>query len=197
MKLEKCSNWMQGARVLNCFINFCCTHQRHSEENVLCLGPDQTCVLADYIIQEAEDSSRRHGTSSNSDSISDVASSSIKARLPLLLNGFHGNKGVVDHLIRYLGESSRETSPSSALYQQLILELYLQVPETIQSLSSISTKLQSQDTSHIPTPVDCLTHRLLSVLADSEPGDISKQRADDANVACRKLAAEHPVLILR
>ncbi|XP_071797108.1 integrator complex subunit 1-like isoform X1 [Asterias amurensis] len=171
--------------------------KRHSEENVLCLGPDQTCVLADYIIQEAEDSSRRHGASSNSDSISDVASASIKARLPLLLNGFHGNKGVVDHLIRYLGESSKETSPSSALYQQLILELYLQVPETIQSLSFISTKLQSQDTSHIPTPVDCLTHRLLSVLADSKPGDISKQRADDANVACRKLAAEHPVLILR
>ena len=91
------------------FYSFCSNDQRHSEENVLCLGPDQTCVLADYIIQEAEDSSRRHGASSNSDSISDVASASIKARLPLLLNGFHGNKGVVDHLIRYLGESSRET----------------------------------------------------------------------------------------
>ena len=54
-------------------------------------------------------------------------------------------------------------SPSFALYQQLLLELYLQVPETIQNVSFISTRLQSQDTSHIPTPVDCLTHRLVSL----------------------------------
>ncbi|XP_022109567.1 integrator complex subunit 1-like isoform X2 [Acanthaster planci] len=172
--------------------------KRHSEEDVLHLSPDQTCALADYIIQEAADSSQGYHAMSDADEgLTEVASITIKARLALLLNGFHSNRGVVEHLIKYLGDCSRETSPSCALYQQLLLELYLQVPETIQNLSFISSKLQSQDTSHIPTPVDCLTHRLLSVLADSKPGDISKQKADDANVACRKLAAEHPVLILR
>ncbi|XP_038064280.1 integrator complex subunit 1-like [Patiria miniata] len=192
--------------------------KRHSEEDVLCLSPDQICALADYIIQEAADSSGQYGAPPSAtpnaspittpsappsaspdadEGLTELASNTIKARLSLLLTSFHGNKGVAEHLIRYLGDCSRETNPSSALYQQLLLELYLQVPETIQNLSFISTKLQSQDTSNIPTPVDCLTHRLLCVLADSKPGDTSKQKADDANVACRKLAAEHPVLILR
>ena len=39
--------------------------------------------------------------------------------------------------------------------------------------------------------------RLLSVLADTGTGADSRQRVDDANVACRKLAAAHPIVMIR
>ena len=45
--------------------------------------------------------------------------------------------------------------------------------------------------------LDCISHRLLTNLGTTGPGKANENRMYDANIACRKLAAEHPLLLLR
>ena len=45
------------------------------------------------------------------------------------------------------------------MYQQLLLELYLQVPESIQSIPGGSITVQPNVSSGVPSSVDGLSHR--------------------------------------
>ncbi|XP_072029946.1 integrator complex subunit 1-like isoform X2 [Amphiura filiformis] len=165
--------------------------KRHSEENILCLTPDQLCAVADYIVNEAESEQQKEVKVEGS-------YATIEARLSLLLNCCHGNTVGLDQLVRYMNKCGSNTeSARSPMYQQLLLELYLQVPESIQSIPGGSLAIQPNVSSNVPSSVDGLSHRLLSVLADCKVGNDNRQRVDDANVACRKLAAAHPVVMIR
>jgi hypothetical protein len=49
-----------------------------------------------------------------------------------------------------------------------------------------------------PSPqLDGLIHRFITLLADTSDSRSSESRVADANMACRKLAVAHPVLLLR
>ncbi|XP_014390760.1 PREDICTED: integrator complex subunit 1, partial [Myotis brandtii] len=45
--------------------------------------------------------------------------------------------------------------------------------------------------------LDVLTHRFITLLADTSDSRASESRVADANMACRKLAVAHPLLLLR
>lgn len=45
--------------------------------------------------------------------------------------------------------------------------------------------------------LDVLVHRLVTLLADTSESKSAESRIFDANLACRKLAVSHPVLLLR
>lgn len=45
--------------------------------------------------------------------------------------------------------------------------------------------------------LDVLVHRLVTLLAEVGDSKSAESRASDANLACRKLAVSHPVLLLR
>ena len=45
--------------------------------------------------------------------------------------------------------------------------------------------------------LDTISHTLLTSLGNSGPNKQSEDRMLDANIACRKMAIEHPLLILR
>ncbi|XP_023378142.1 integrator complex subunit 1 [Pteropus vampyrus] len=45
--------------------------------------------------------------------------------------------------------------------------------------------------------LDVLTHRFITLLADTSDSRASENRVADANMACRKLAVAHPILLLR
>lgn len=45
--------------------------------------------------------------------------------------------------------------------------------------------------------LDVLVHRLVTLLADVGDSKSAEGRVSDANLACRKLAVSHPVLLLR
>lgn len=45
--------------------------------------------------------------------------------------------------------------------------------------------------------LDVLVHRLVTLLADCGDSKSAEGRVSDANLACRKLAVSHPVLLLR
>lgn len=49
-----------------------------------------------------------------------------------------------------------------------------------------------------PSPqLDGLIHRVITLLADTSDSRSSENRVADANMACRKLAVAHPILLLR
>jgi len=45
--------------------------------------------------------------------------------------------------------------------------------------------------------MDVMSHRLITALGGAASGKAIEQKMRDANVACRKLASEHPLIILR
>lgn len=45
--------------------------------------------------------------------------------------------------------------------------------------------------------LDVLTHRFITLLADTSDSRAAESRVADANMACRKLAVAHPLLLLR
>lgn len=50
----------------------------------------------------------------------------------------------------------------------------------------------------LPSPqLDGLIHRFITLLADTSDSRSSESRVADANMACRKLAVAHPILLLR
>jgi len=45
--------------------------------------------------------------------------------------------------------------------------------------------------------MDVVSHRIVTALGGAASGKTVEDKMQDANVACRKLASEHPLLILR
>lgn len=45
--------------------------------------------------------------------------------------------------------------------------------------------------------MDILVHRLVTLLSDTGDSKSAENSMSDANLACRKLAVSHPVLLLR
>ena len=48
-----------------------------------------------------------------------------------------------------------------------------------------------------PSQLDALIHRFITLLADTSDSRAAENRVADANMACRKLAVAHPILLLR
>jgi len=45
--------------------------------------------------------------------------------------------------------------------------------------------------------MDVVSHRIVTALGSAAPGTVIEEKMRNANVACRKLASEHPLLLLR
>ena len=45
--------------------------------------------------------------------------------------------------------------------------------------------------------MDVVSHRIVTALGGAASGKAIENKMRDANVACRKLASEHPLLVLR
>lgn len=58
--------------------------------------------------------------------------------------------------------------------------------------------MSKYSSSCLPSPqLDGLIHRFITLLADTSDSRSSESRVADANMACRKLAVAHPILLLR
>ncbi|KAM8962294.1 integrator complex subunit 1 isoform 2-T2 [Pelodytes ibericus] len=161
------------------------TPQKRTGEFVLKLKPPELICLVDLVISESE--SRSQGSEEASCSL-------IQSRLPLLISCCHGNqdsiKKVLDHLtscIKQWGNSSLGKP-----CRDFLLQLYLQLPESIDPESLLSSEGAIDGSS---CKMDALIHRFITLLADTSDGKAS--RMSDANMACRKLAVAHPILLLR
>uniref|UniRef100_A0A3B3QNR6 Integrator complex subunit 1 n=1 Tax=Paramormyrops kingsleyae TaxID=1676925 RepID=A0A3B3QNR6_9TELE len=170
------------------------TPQKRMEKFMLRLTAPELISLVDLILCESEMSAQAPGGHES------ASCSLIQSRLPLLHSCCHGGlqnvKKVSEYLINYI--KSWGDSVMSKRCQSLLLQIYLHFPEVIQHVTLPSSTLNSEGQADGSTcKLDVLVHRLITLLADSGDSKSAENRVSDANLACRKLAVSHPVLLLR
>eukprot|EP00079_Xenopus_tropicalis_P030398 XP_012826387.1 PREDICTED: integrator complex subunit 1 [Xenopus tropicalis] len=163
------------------------TPQKRRDEYVLRLKQSELLCLVDLIISEAE--TRGQGSE-------EIACPLIQSRLPLLINSCQGDqeniKKVMEHLISCIKQWGNSSLGKHC--RDFLLQLYLQLPELILPVPNIL--LTSEGATDSSTcKMDALIHRFITLLADTS--DCKESRMSDANMACRKLAVAHPLLLLR
>ncbi|KAK2152727.1 hypothetical protein LSH36_320g00001 [Paralvinella palmiformis] len=154
-------------------------------EDILKLTVTQIQCVVSYMLEEAL--SETH--------TSDVI---LQQRIPLLLRccckKYHLLRAVTD----YLYERIKKQGKDQAVSEQLLLELYLQIPDVVDiKTNSFSKKVDCSLTQKGTSQLDVLTHRIISTLGSACPGKNSENKMYDASIACRKLASQHPLLVLR
>lgn len=163
--------------------------QKRREECVLPLGAPELISLVQLILAESDTRSPKS---------EDGSCVVIQSRLPLLLSCAHGDVENIKKVTEYLTSCIQQWGSSSMgkRCQDLLLQIYLQLPELIvpvpESLLSIEGAAESST-----CKLDALVHRFITLLADSSDSRTHESRLWDANMACRKLAVAHPILLLR
>ncbi|CAB1341759.1 unnamed protein product [Coregonus sp. 'balchen'] len=182
------------------------TPQKQTDLFVLRLNPEELISLVDLIMSESElnsrgDSSPTANAPGNAKSTLDHTSCSlIQSRLPLLQSCCHGDLERVKKVSEYLINCTKKWGDSvmSKRCQNLLLQLYLHFPEVIQHVTLPDATLSGEGAADGTTcKRDVLVHRLVTLLGDTGDTKSAENRMSDANLACRKLAVSHPVLLLR
>ncbi|XP_074014418.1 integrator complex subunit 1 [Numenius arquata] len=165
------------------------TPQKRREEFVLHLKASELISMVELILAEAE--TRYQNTEEASCTL-------IQSRLPLLLSCAHGDLESIKKVTEYLTSCIQQWGSSSVgkCCQDLLLQIYLQLPELLVPMPEmLLTSEGARDSS--TCKLDALVHRFINLLADTSDSKSSESRVWDANMACRKLAVAHPILLLR
>lgn len=172
--------------------------QKKTEKFVLRLTSEELISLVDMILSESE--LNPHSILDDKTTLEQASNSLIQSRLPLLHSYCNGDlenvKKVSEYLISCI--KKRDDSEMSKRCQNLLLQIYLHFPEVIQHVSLPEGTFSSGGTADGSScKLDVLVHRLVTLLADIGDSKSAEGRASDANLACRKMAVSHPVLLLR
>ncbi|XP_048186404.1 integrator complex subunit 1 isoform X1 [Perognathus longimembris pacificus] len=165
------------------------TPQKRREELVLRVQPAELTSLVELILAEAEAKSQDGEA---------AACSLIQTRLPLLLSCCHGDEGSVRKVTEHLTGCIQQRGDSvlGQRCRDLLLQLYLQRPELRMPVPDVLLPSEGAAGSSV-CKLDGLIHRFITLLADTSDSRSCESRVADANMACRKLAVAHPILLLR
>ncbi|XP_047389738.1 integrator complex subunit 1 isoform X2 [Sciurus carolinensis] len=165
------------------------TPQKRREELALRVQAPELISLVELILAEAETRSQDGDAS---------AWTLIQARLPLLLSCCCGDEESIRKVTEYLTSCIQQWGDSllGKRCQDLLLQLYLQRPELRVPVPEVLLHGEGATGSSI-CKLDGLVHRFITLLADTSDSRSSESRVADANMACRKLAVAHPILLLR
>ncbi|XP_073931481.1 integrator complex subunit 1 [Castor canadensis] len=165
------------------------TLQKRREELVLRVQAVELVSLVELILAEAEARSQEGDA---------AACSLIQTRLPLLLSCCRGDEDSIGKVTEHLTGCIQQRGDSvlGQRCRDLLLQLYLQRPEL--RVPAPDVLLHSEEAAGSSVcKLDGLIHRFITLLADTSDSRSSESRVADANMACRKLAVAHPVLLLR
>ncbi|XP_056609184.1 integrator complex subunit 1 isoform X3 [Triplophysa dalaica] len=174
------------------------TPQKRTEKFVLKLSPEELISLVDLILSESELNCRDSPTSKSN--LDQVSCSLLQSRLPLLHSCLHSDFDNVKKVSEYLISCVKKWGDSimSKRCQTLLLQIYLHFPEVVHHVRLPEASLSGEGAADGSTcKLDVLVHRLITLLADTGDSKSAENRVADANLACRKLAVSHPVLLLR
>ncbi|XP_054549530.1 integrator complex subunit 1 isoform X1 [Talpa occidentalis] len=165
------------------------TPQKRREELVLRVQAPELTGLVELMLAEAEARSQDTDT---------AACSLLQARLPLLLSCCRGDDESIRKVTAHLTGCIQQRGDSvlGRHCQDLLLQLYLQRPELRVPLPEVLLHGEGATGSSV-CKLDGLIHRFITLLADTSDSRSSENRVADANMACRKLAVAHPILLLR
>ncbi|XP_074866589.1 integrator complex subunit 1 isoform X2 [Carettochelys insculpta] len=165
------------------------TPQKRREEFVLQLKAPELISLVELILAESD---------TRSQNTEEASCTLIQSRLPLLLSCCHGDLESIKKVTEYLTGCIQQWGSSSVgkRCQDLLLQIYLQLPELLVPVPEILLSREGAADSST-CKLDALVHRFITLLAESSDSKSSESRVWDANMACRKLAVAHPILLLR
>ncbi|XP_062945726.1 integrator complex subunit 1 isoform X1 [Cynocephalus volans] len=165
------------------------TPQKRREELALRVQAPELISLVELILAEAETKSQDADT---------AAGTLLQARVPLLLSCCHGDDESIRKVTEYLTGCIQQWGDSvlGRRCRDLLLQLYLQRPELRVPVPEVLLHSEGATGSSI-CKMDSLIHRFITLLADTSDSRSSENRVADANMACRKLAVAHPILLLR
>ncbi|XP_073647922.1 integrator complex subunit 1 isoform X1 [Tursiops truncatus] len=165
------------------------TPQKRREELVLHVQAPELIGLAELILAEAEARSQDGDAS---------ACSLLQARLPLLLSCCRGDDEGVRKVTAHLTSCIPQWADSvlGRRCRDLLVHLYLQRPDLRVPVPDVLLHSEGAAGSSV-CKLDGLIHRFVTLLADTSDSRAAENRVADANVACRKLAVAHPILLLR
>jgi integrator complex subunit 1 len=163
-------------------------------QDVLKLSGPQILVVLDYAISEAVN-------------VDNVASRQtlLQGRIPLLiscLNDKHKATTAMDYLItRINDEAGGQKGTEVEAVKDLILQIYMQLPQSLVHMVEKDPNNRilpgSIGVEHNTSVVDPVSHFLLSALSTTQQGRGWTDQMKEFEAAARKLAAKHPVLLLR
>ncbi|XP_064607195.1 integrator complex subunit 1-like [Liolophura sinensis] len=173
--------------------------KNYTPEDVLGLTDSQLICLADTIV--AEGNMNQSASSAGSHvkvhvpvEVSDV----MNSRTELIKCCLCGRENKLKVVVNHVQWKLKEDSDLSQLYGQLLVELYLQYPYIGSWLEeNCPYIMDTQSTQRGHSQLDMISHRLITTLGQAVAGKQAENRMRDANIACRKLSAQHPLLILR
>ncbi|OWF40859.1 integrator complex subunit 1-like [Mizuhopecten yessoensis] len=159
-------------------------------ENVLSLSQSQLETILNYIVEEAVVSESVHTDG-------DHKGVPLSSRVELMVTCTNNEESNIKFVAQQAQEALTDNR-NKAVNQKVLVELYAQCPRLVSWLpditASLSDKCLSQETS---IQVDLISFRLLTSLGHAGHGRRNEDRMHDANIACRKLASQHPLLMLR
>ncbi|XP_060071544.1 integrator complex subunit 1-like [Ylistrum balloti] len=156
-------------------------------ENVLSLSQSQLETILNYTVEEAV----------TNESHKDHKGVPLSSRVELIVTCTNNEESNIKFVAKQAQDALAENRNKS-IYQKVLVELYAQCPRLLSWSPDISTSLSdkclSQETA---IQVDLISFRLLTSLGHAGHGRRNEERMHDANIACRKLASQHPLLMLR
>ncbi|XP_057655707.1 integrator complex subunit 1 [Diorhabda carinulata] len=146
-------------------------------EDVLQLSSDQVLVLIKYIIEESK-------------TTADNWKRKIETRLQLILCSIGNNAAFIT--------KSLLTISDDVYTRELILMIYMSVPYSLQDGMELNVETCSDIfNKNCPSTIDEISHCLLSSIASTPRNKDWIKKSQDLELCARKLAATHPLLVLR
>nr|XP_043906794.1 integrator complex subunit 1 isoform X1 [Solea senegalensis]XP_043906795.1 integrator complex subunit 1 isoform X1 [Solea senegalensis] len=174
--------------------------QKKTEKFVLRLSSEELISLVDLILSESDLNSHDSQQCDDKSSVDQASRSLIQSRLPLLHSYCNGDLENIKKVSEYLISCAKkwEDRAMSKRCQNLLLQIYLHFPEVIQHVTLPEGTFSSGGAADGSScKLDILVHRLVTLLAEIGDSKSAESRVSDANLACRKMAVSHPVLLLR
>ncbi|GAB1290396.1 Integrator complex subunit 1 [Apodemus speciosus] len=183
------ASWSTLHRCIRVLLGKSREQRKRREELVLHVQGPELLSLVELILSEAETRSQ------DGDS---AARTLIQTRLPLLLSCCRSNDESIGRVTEHLTSCIQQWGDSvlGQRCRDLLLQLYLQRPEVRVPVPEVLLQSEGATSSSI-CKLDGLIHRFITLLADTSDSRSSESRVADANMACRKLAVAHPILLLR
>lgn len=152
--------------------------KHYHSENVFNLDKDKALILVNYILEESKQNQVNW-------------SKKMESRLVLLLKCI---KNCASEILQTL----LVNSGSDIYSRELLLMIYMSLPSSGQDLVISKEEIAKQAYSkNCPSSADEISHCLLSALAATPRSKDWPRKSQDLELCARKLAATHPVLVLR
>lgn len=202
--LDKCDDGYDPTAVLDFLWALTCnpklwqgrdkfTPKHYVPEDILLLSNQQLLNLITYLVAEAVVICNRQNRK--------AALNQMEGRLDLLLHCVSTEEKLICSVVKHLAVQMEDADGvHSDMAHQFLLHMYMKIPKVICYLDVSQSKKFVRDakiTDWTGSVLDCTSHSLLTALAATPRQKSWNSKSQEFEVCARKMAAVHPILVLR